>query len=88
MSRVFVQATRALHRAAVGLHLAGLRSTVSAANSRSAKAEAAADRADAVVGEAIKARAAARYNKGHAIAEAQAVEYAARQEAVNIGGKL
>lgn len=83
-----VKATRAIHRAAVGLHLAGLRTTVSTAYRRTAAAQAEAKRADAVVNQAIEARRAANFTAGHRAAEQQAIEYAARQEAKNIGASL
>lgn len=88
INNALVKVTRAVHRAAVGLHLVGLRSAVQKANRREVAAQAAADRSDAVVSEAIKARAAARYAAGRANADARYAEFAARQEATNIGGKL
>lgn len=88
MSTVFVKATRFVHQAAVRLHLAGLRSTVSQAARREKAASEAALRADAVVAQAIKQRADARFHAGHMTSKAQAIEFAAHQEALNIGGKL
>lgn len=88
MSAYIAKTTRAIHAAAVRLHLAGLRATVSEAAAAAAGAEQEVRRAAAVVNSAQTAHRTAQYNRGKADAKHNAVRYAAEQEARNIGGEL